>query len=316
MENKMTKYPFEEKANEFLAFRKGILSESSYKELDRRLRRINREMIMLKDKGEISTLSPAKMTADDIKAYFLYRKSRKVSASDIEHDFGTLDQLLSFNDNAAVRTCEQRNPGLKPKRDRTQRLDPLPEETYRRILAMSKEIDYGDFSQVRAYAMVLIYICTGARNKELRFCKVSDVNTADWIIHFQHVKGEDTYGMPRNVPIPEPIRPIVSEYLFHRAVFLTAHGATSDALFFKLGGDFGHLSSNSIRGIKDRVAKAVGTTFELRDCRRMFGQHYKDNHMEMEKISRLMGHKSTRTTELYYCRVSEREAIDDARDRW
>lgn len=84
MEKKMTKYPFEEKANEFLAFRKGILSEASYKELDRRLRRINRKMIMLKDKGEISTLSPAKMTADDIKAYFLYRKSRKVSASDIE----------------------------------------------------------------------------------------------------------------------------------------------------------------------------------------------------------------------------------------
>ena len=146
----MSKYPFEEKANEFLEYRKGILSESSYKELSRRLKRINREMITLKDEGKISTLSPGKMTADDIKTYILYRKSRKVSASDIEHDFSTLDQLLSFNDNSAVRTCVQRNPGIKPKRDRTQRLDPLPEETYKRILAKSKEIDYNDFSQVRA----------------------------------------------------------------------------------------------------------------------------------------------------------------------
>ncbi len=312
----MSMYPFREKVEEYLLMRKGTVSEVTLSNLDRRLRRIDRELIMLKDQGAISTLSPAKLTPDDIKAFLLYRRSRKVSASDISHDISALDQLLTLSGNAAVAICLQRNLTLKPKDKSHTRLDPLPTEVYRSILAKSKEIDYNDFSQVRAYAMVLLYIGTGARNKEIRFCKRSELDDREWLIHFTHVKGEDTYGKPRNVPIPEELRPIMSEYLYHRDVWLLAHGKTSEMLFFQLGGECSPLSSNSIRSIKNKVEKGVEHRFELRDCRRAFGQTYKDRGLEMEKISRLMGHSSTRVTELYYCGVSENEAIDGARKLW
>ncbi len=134
-------------------------------------------------------------------------------------------------------------------------------------------------------------------------------------MHFAHVKGEDSYGVKRNVPIPKEIRHVVSEYLYHRDVYLVAHNSTSDALFFQLG-EHSFLSSNSIRKIKQRVENAIGYSFELRDCRREFGQYYKDRGLPIEKVSWSMGHASTRTTELYYAGVSESEAIKDARELW
>ena len=45
----MTKYPLEEKIHEFMETRRGVLADISWKNLDRRFRRINREMIVLKE---------------------------------------------------------------------------------------------------------------------------------------------------------------------------------------------------------------------------------------------------------------------------
>lgn len=38
--------------------------------------------------------------------------------------------------------------------------------------------------------------------------------------------------------------------------------------------------------------------------------------MNVEFVSRLMGHNTTKTTEEYYCRKNETDAINDARNRW
>lgn len=43
--------------------------------------------------------------------------------------------------------------------------------------------------------------------------------------------------------------------------------------------------------------------------KRMFGHHYKYNDLIMEKITRLMGHKSTRTTETPYCNLKLRFVV-------
>ena len=315
-EKDMSVYPFRDKIGEYLLTRKGVISDVTWANQDRRLRRMDRELIALKEQGMISTMAPSKMTPEDVKTFILFRKAKKVGASDLSHDITLLEQFLTYSGNYAVQVCLQKNTGLKPKDNSHQRLDPLPMEIYRTILARSKEIDYGDFPTVRAYAMVLLYIGTGARNKEIRFCRRDELNDKSWLIHFTHVKGEDTYGRPRNVPIPEEIRPMMSEYLYHRDVWLAAHNKTSEMLFFQLGGECSTLSSNSIRKIKKKVEDQIGHKFELRDCRRAFGQTYKDRGLEMEKISRLMGHSSTRVTELYYCGVSENDAIDGARKLW
>ena len=312
----MTKYPFKEKADEFMETRRGVLTDISWKNLDRRLRRIDRELIRLKEEGKISTLSPKSMTEDDIKAFLIYRKGKKVGASDLSHDISALDQLLSYSDNTAVQKCLRLNPGLKPTSKRTRRLEPLPENTYRDILMAYEDIDHQDFVTVRAFVLVLMYIGTGARNKELRLADISDLDTKEWTIHYEHVKGEESYGEPRTVPIPKELIPIVDQYLFDREVYLTAHRAKSDALFFQLGGAHDHLSANSIRKAKSKVEEAIGRSFELRDCRRSFGDMYIRKGLGIEEVSVLMGHASTRTTEHYYCRKCESEVIKEAKKLW
>ncbi len=313
---KMTRYPFGEKASEFMETRRGVLTEVSYKNLDRRLRRIERELIRLKEDGKISSLSPKSMTEDDIKAFLIYRKGKRVGGSDISHDISALDQLLSYSDNTAVQKCLRLNPGLKPTSKRTRRLDPLSEDTYRAVLRAYEDIDHQDFRTVRAFALVLTYIGTGARNKELRLANVSDLDTNEWIIHYELVKGEETYGEPRNVPIPQELIPVMKQYLYDRDVYLAAHHAKSSALFFQLGGKFDHLSGNSIRTSKKIVEALIGQKFELRDCRRGFGDMYIKKGLSIEQVSVLMGHASTRTTEHYYCRKCEREVINEAKKLW
>ena len=273
-------------------------------------------MIILKENGRISTLSPKSMTDEDVKQFLLHRKAKKVGASDISHDISALDQLLTFCDNTAVQKCLSRNSELKPKQKRVGRLDPLSEATYRAVLDAYEDIDHQDFRTARAFPMVLLYIGTGARNKELRLAKVSDIDQVEWTIYYEHVKGEDSYGEPRNVPIPQELIPVVKQYLYDRDVYLAAHRKSSDALFFQLGGDYGFLSGNSIRTAKQIVEQAIGKKFELRDCRRGFGDMYIKKGLSIEEVSVLMGHASTRTTEHYYCRKSESDVIKQARKLW
>lgn len=146
--------------------------------------------------------------------------------------------------------------------------------------------------------------------------RLSDLDTKTWIFTIRHVKGEDTYGSKRSVPVLEEVRPVVLNYLSVREQWLASAGYSTKALFFGTQGDHGHLSGNSFRKIKSKVEAAIDEKFELRDCRRAFGQTYLDKGLETESASVFMGHSTTKTTELYYCRVNESDAIRRARDVW
>ena len=80
--------------------------------------------------------------------------------------------------------------------------------------------------------------------------------------------------------------------------------------------DCDHMSSNSVRRVKSVVEKEIWKSFELRDCRRAYGQFYINKGLELEDVSVLMGHGTTKTTELYYCRKRESVVIEKAKDLW
>lgn len=68
--------------------------------------------------------------------------------------------------------------------------------------------------------------------------------------------------------------------------------------------------------MKDYVEKDIGVPFDLRECRRMFGQRYLDRDVDIETVSVLMGHSSTRTTELFYGRRKNIKAIEKVEAMW
>ena len=90
----------------------------------------------------------------------------------------------------------------------------------------------------------------------------------------------------------------------------------SKALFPSDTSKDGFLCGNSLRRMKEIVEQDLQIRFELRECRRTFGQRYIDQNLELPSVSILMGHASTRTTEKYYGRQKNTMAMDKARRTW
>ena len=68
--------------------------------------------------------------------------------------------------------------------------------------------------------------------------------------------------------------------------------------------------------LKSIVEKEIGIKFDLRTCRRTYAQMAIDEDLDVESVSVLMGHDTTKTTETYYCRKRPETAIRDARNIW
>lgn len=305
---------------DYIREREAFLKETTLKALNRRYKRIERELLSLCDIGQVSTTSPKLLKAEDFESFVRYRRSKKVCPTDLSHDITALNAICLFAGNTAVSTYIAAHPDIRPKRAK-ERLDPLAEESYKRILQAAAELEEKremDIKRIRPYVIVLTYICTGARNSELRNAMKRDLDTKTWVLHLEEVKGKGSYGKPRDVPIPDDLVPVLEYYLKVREFWLFKHDVIDKdlPLFISLVGDHGCLSSNSMRKIKSYVERDLKISFKLQDCRRAFGQHYKDNELDMESISKLMGHNNTKTTEDYYCGMRQSEAVKNARGRW
>lgn len=84
----------------------------------------------------------------------------------------------------------------------------------------------------------------------------------------------------------------------------------NEALFPALGDRCdGYFSENKLLSLKNIVQHETGVKLDYRACRRTFGQTCLDMGTNVESVSLLLGHSSTRTTESHYCRRREDTAI-------
>ncbi len=311
----MSAHPFLDYANKYMDKMEGVYSEETLKTRKRRYRRMNRDMIALKEQGKISTLSPKNMTPEDVFVYLTYHNG-KVGATDMVHERACLKGLLEHCGNAAYSLAITQYPQLKAK-VKHKRKPTIDEDTYRLILDRGLGVNSKDYFRIRAYALTLMTIRTGTRNKEIRLANIEDLDTDKWVFHIIHVKGEATYGEERDVPIHPEIRPVLMNYLLARKKWLVDRHTDSHALF-PAPNDLhdGYLSSNSIDEIVNVVCKDLEIEIDMRMCRRTFGQKYLDKGLDIESVSVLMGHSSTRTTENFYSRKRNDKAIDAAKQTW
>lgn len=303
----MTRYPFMEFAEAFLASRVGVWSDITVKGVGRRYRRMDRDIRLLRSENKISSSSPQHFTSDDVKVFVAYRKALGLSKSELSKDITYLKQLCEYCDNGAVSSCLRKNPGLRPVQ-RVVRLPALSEDDLRVFSERLVSVP-GDHVHLRAYSMVGLFIFCGARTKELRLSKAEDLDMIEWEFTVNHPKGEGSYGLVRTVPVPFVIRPVLQKYMAVRS-------KDSDALFPSSVSDDGYLSANALRVIKKIVTEECGIQFDFRMCRRTFGQQYLDSDLDIESVSVLMGHASTKTTEGYYARRKNDAAIEKAKRTW
>ncbi len=312
----MGRYPFLAWKNKYLESTEGHFTEATRKEHDRRYRRMHREMTILVEKGKMTTTNPEKMTCKDILAFMGYLRIKGVKESERCHDLSALKSLFAFVGNPAVEQFKMKHRPMVPTR-RQGRFPPIEDHDFEIIIKASEKVRDDDWRLLQAYAVVILSICAGLRNKELRLSDVSDLDTNDWIFHARRVKGEDTYGQARDTPVRPEGRKLLTRYLIVRKRMVADRCPENNALFPALGDkQDGYYVGNSLQKMKVLVEQDAGIKFDLRMCRRTFGQLALDEGMSIESVSRFMGHSNTKTTENCYCRRKNELAIKEARKLW
>jgi len=141
----------------------------------------------------------------------------------------------------------------------------------------------------------IIYSC-GLRRSEVTNIKLTDLDRERGIIHIREGKGK----VDRIVPLPKKVWDKVEEYFvsFRPRVFLFE------------GQSGGRYSSESVyRVFKDAMKNAgISKDVGVHSLRHSYATHLHENGLDIRYIQELLGHKSTRTTEIY-THVSRRNLI-------
>jgi len=314
---KMARYPFITHVNKYLSVVGDTYSEATYVEKERRYRRMARVFNILYSKGKVSTNNPKKITADDVLAYVGYLKKEKLKPKSISHNLSALDNLLIYNSNYSVKLFKTKYPFQVPK-SANARLPVMQNSTYDLIIKNAKAVPEDDWRRIRAYAIVVIALSTGMRTKEIQFSEVSNLDTNQWTLYIDRVKGERTYGQARNIPIRPEGRSIIQRYLVSRNKMLIEHGKENNPFLFPAlrGENEGYLSGNSLRMDKRIVENEVESSFDYRMCRRTYAQKLLDESGNYPNLSLILGHNNTKTTEDSYARKLPQRAVKETLELW
>jgi len=299
-------------ARRYLAASSYALAKSTQHDLGRRYNKMDADYDFLYRLGKVSTVNPNNMTSTDVHNYLRYRMSLGLSGSEIIHAQAALHNLLAYVGNEeAYLEAMNRHSSLKVSKN-SERYPSIDPHDCQMLFAKAMTIDEADWFNMVRYGIVVFAVCTGMRAKELRLCDVDCISRVGDTFHVKvlHPKGEHKYAKPRDVVIdPEGI-PFIKRYFKARQAHIAKLGFRSTAVFVgsKIADD--HLAGNTVRSYADYVSKDLGANFDLRSCRRTYGQRLIDRGVDINTVSKMMGHKSTVTTERYYCSMDQQQAIE------
>ena len=313
----MGRYPFTECVKAYLPVETGHISKETYKATSRRLIQLGKIFRELKEKGIVSSDNPRRITPKDIDLFVGYRRQCGINASTILKDLGYLSKLFAFFDNEAVIKFKAKYPAHIPKRYQ-KRQPSMEEPVVQRILDRAMEIPVTNWRMMEAYGLVSLAVCTGFRPKELQmlFHKNVFFREKHVEIHAIHVKGEGSYGSDRWVTVHPDGVPILKRYLEARRIRLAQAGKSEEALFPPILNKDGFISYKRIRLLKTFVEEDLDEAFELRKCRRTFGQRALNEGHDIHNVSLVMGHTTLATTQRYYCDKEQRVASAEMRELW
>jgi integrase/recombinase XerD len=141
----------------------------------------------------------------------------------------------------------------------------------------------------------MIYSC-GLRRSEVTNIRMTDIDRTRNIIHIREGKG----GVDRIVPVSEKVWQKLDEYI--------CNYSPGEYLF--TGQNGGKYSVESVYNIFKQALKRAGINKEVgvHSLRHSYATHLHESGLDIRYIQELLGHKSTRTTEIY-THVSRRNLI-------
>ena len=139
----------------------------------------------------------------------------------------------------------------------------------------------------------IVYSC-GLRRSELINIRLKDLDQSRGILHIREGKG----GVDRVVPIPQKIWEKIN-------IYLRSYGPREYLFEGQNGGQY---SVESVYNIFKKSLRRAGIKKEvgIHSLRHSYATHLHEKGLDIRYIQELLGHKSTRTTEIY-THVSRRD---------
>ena len=130
--------------------------------------------------------------------------------------------------------------------------------------------------------IIIFYIFSGARQKELLMLKYQDI-TNETI----HIPGTKTTGSNRFIPNFKPLKEIIEKRTNYKP---------NDYVF-------PFTSIRQLTYVKEEVEKLAKINFHIKDLRTTFGTMCAEQGISESVIAKWMGHTTTKTTRKYYIKV-------------
>ena len=311
----MGRNPFLTYSREYINDYRAYLETSTLKEHKKKLRYLGTVLNQLKMDGRVETANPKKITEEEIKELILWmREDRGLHPNTQVKYLQILGNLLRFCGNTSIDVMRSKRRLPKSKHDE---INSLSEQEVEAIINAAARI--GGWNGEIARFFCTFYPYTGLRPSELRLAKRKDLNENNWTIKVTNPKGKNSYGRLRTVPIPSPIRLAVQDFLQIRKEYLESKGIRESELLIPRvtkDGDTTHYSSNHFKKLKRQVQDLVGIEFKIKDFRASYAQILKDREVNIESVSKALGHSSTEVTEIFYARIKDVSMMKEINNVW
>lgn len=312
----MGRYPFLEYLTPYLEDCKHRKAPNTLWQEERTLKRIHTYFIELKNQGRVTTTNPKKITEKDIKEFLYYIQQKGLHINTQAKYSQYMLSFLIFCENASMNKLRQKKELPKARHD--QDILVLTEGDAARLLDVADQLK-GWQGAVISF-VVRFHLYTGLRAGELRKAHLVDIDTNRWTFYIRHPKGENSWGNKATIPIIPSLRPYVLEYLDKREKRLNERGIEDCVALLpnlntrKDKGDF-YIAQTLLKMRYDLI-DASGVDFDFRMLRRCCGQFLRDRGVAIDAVSKILRHKTTRTTELYYARIRDSKAYEEVEDAW
>jgi len=153
-----------------------------------------------------------------------------------------------------------------------------------------------DILGIRDRAMLAIYYGCGLRRNEGISLDAKDVLLKEKLVYVQKGKGYKE----RYVPMSETVKDDIENYLYvAREKLQSIKGAKQEALFISMKASRIHGNSLIIRLQKLAETAQINKTIGLHTLRHSIATHLLQSGMELENVSKFLGHQSIESTQIY-----------------
>jgi len=296
----MGRYPLKTAIGRYMNATKDYYSPTTLTVRRALLYSIEREYAVLREKNPNLKADPRDWREREVVAIMTSMRARQLSHATQAQHLSVLKRLLESEGNGILNKMKAKTPQIFPRSD-TERKGSLSDEELSKVLRATEEKD-GWVGECERFVFAM-YAYTGIRLNELTNASRTDLDADAWTFKVSHPKGERTYGRQRVVPIPDPLKPVVKRFLKARETRLAEMGMLETTpLVFPRSKPQKHIDGSSVDDWVREVVARTGVRFSAHALRRTYGQMLLDRGVNIETVSVMLGHSSTRTTETHYCR--------------